>query len=250
MWNPAQYNKYHDYRTRPAHDLINAIPDLGYTSVIDLGCGSGHITQMLADKFKPATLVGLDSSETMLARAKADFPQLDWQLGDIGNTSGKHDLIFSNAALQWLPGHEQLLPQLLKQANKVLAIQMPNNFQAASHVLLRETIHEDPLFRTKLQAIVRADPVMSLEQYHALLSPFSRHLDLWQTSYLQQLDGENPVLEWVKGTALVPVEENLSAQEFAQFKQRYNAKLLKAYPPEANGVTLFPFSRLFMVVVK
>lgn len=252
MWNPGQYNQYHDYRTRPARDLINAIPDLGFASTIDLGCGSGHITQMLGERFKPASLIGLDSSEPMLAKARADFPQLDWRLGDIGASDalGQHDLVFSNAALQWLPGHERLFPQLLAQANKVLAVQMPNNFQAPSHVLLRETIAENPLFQRKLQSIVRSDPVLSLERYFALLGPLAKHLDLWESSYLQQLDGENPVLEWVKGTALVPVQENLTAEEFVEFKQVYNAKLLKAYPANPQGVTLFPFTRMFMVVVK
>ncbi|MEN9864840.1 MAG: hypothetical protein RL748_430 [Pseudomonadota bacterium] len=252
MWNPTQYNKYHDYRTRPACDLINAIPDLRYNSAIDLGCGTGHITQMLADKFKPAHLSGIDSSQAMLDKAQVGFPHLNWVLGDIGDTEklGQHDLVFSNAALQWLPGHQHLLPQLLQQTNKVLAIQMPNNFQAASHVLLRETIHEDPLYREKLQAIVRTDPVMSLTQYYDLLSPATRHLDMWETNYLQQLEGDNPVLEWVKGTALVPVQANLGAQEFTEFKARYNTKLLQAYPKDGKGVTLFPFSRLFIVAVK
>lgn len=252
MWNPTQYNKYHDYRTRPACDLINAIPDLAYRSAIDLGCGTGHITQMLADKFKPASLTGIDSSQAMLSKAQVSFPQLNWVLGDIGDTQklGQHDLVFSNAALQWLPGHAQLFLQLLQQTNKVLAIQMPNNFQAASHVLLRETINENALYREKLRAIVRADPVMNLAQYYALLSPATRHLELWETSYLQQLEGDNPVLEWVKGTALLPVQANLTAQEFVEFKQCYNAKLLQAYPKDANGVTLFPFSRLFIVAVK
>jgi trans-aconitate 2-methyltransferase len=252
MWNPVQYNRYHDYRTRPAQDLIQAIPALGFSSAIDLGCGSGHITQMLADKFKPRTLVGLDSSESMLTKAQIDFPQRDWRLGDIGaiGAIGQHDLVFSNAALQWVPGHERLFPQLLGLTNKVLAIQMPNNFQAPSHVLLRETIAENPLYREKLQSIVRSDPVLSLEQYFTLLNPLVKHLDCWESTYLQQLEGANPVLEWVKGTALVPVQENLTAQEFAEFKQVYNAKLLKAYPADGKGITLFPFTRMFMVLVK
>ncbi len=252
MRNPDQYHQYSDYRTRPARDLIQAIPDLGFASAIDLGCGTGHITQMLAERFNPTSLIGLDSSDSMLAQARRDFPKGDWRLGDISatDTIGQHDLMFTNAALQWLPDHARLFPQLLAQTNKVLAVQMPNNFQAASHVLLRETINENPLFHSKLQSIVRSDPVFSLERYFALLSPLAKHLDLWESSYLQQLTGENPVLEWVKGTALVPVQANLTAQEFAQFKQVYNAKLQKAYPADANGVTLFPFTRLFMVLVK
>ena len=150
----------------------------------------------------------------------------------------------------WVAGHAQLLPRLIEQTNKVLAIQMPNNFQAASHVLLRETINENPLYYAKLHALVRADPVLALDEYYALLRPYVTHLDLWESEYLQQLDGENPVLEWVKGTALVPVEANLSAQEFAGFKQTYNAKLHQAYPQDKHGVTLFAFRRMFIVAVK
>ena len=256
MWNPKQYNKFNDYRTRPAIDLINAIPNLNYDCIVDLGCGSGHITQMLYERFAPQQLTGIDSSESMLNIAKTDFTQINWQLNDISNLSNNYDLVFSTSALQWLSHHEQLFTNLIKHTNKVMAIQMPNNFRFPAHALLHETIQENTHFKTKLHKVIngkpliREDPVFPINKYYDILHHLVSRLDIWETTYLQQLTGENPVLEWVKGTALLPVETNLSTDEFDEFKIIYNKKLLQAYPKNSNGVTLFPFNRIFIVATK
>ncbi len=259
MWNPEQYNKFNDHRTRPATDLINAIPNLQYESIVDLGCGSGHITQMLYTKFLPKYLTGIDNSEAMLTKARTDFPQLNWQLEDISHLSNlpkSQDLIFSTSALQWINNHEQLFNHLIQRTNKVMAIQMPSNFRFPAHALLRDTIQENKYFKIKLQNIVdkkpviREEPVFTPDKYYAILNHQVTTVDIWETTYLQQLTGENPVLEWVKGTALLPVEEHLSPDEFIEFKAIYNEKLLRAYPQESNGITLFPFSRIFIVATK
>ena len=252
MWNPEQYNKYTDYRTRPALDLLNAIPNIEYATAVDLGCGTGHITQMIKDKFKPTNIIGMDSSESMLKKAQHDYTDINWQLGDIAKLEHQSDLIFSTSALQWLNNHQNLFINLIDKTNKVMAIQMPHNFASPSHMLLRETINENSKFKTKLHniigetPIIREEPVFSTEKYYEILSPYITKLDIWQTTYLQQLSGENPVLDWIKGTALIPVEENFTPDEFNEFNEFYASKLKHAYPKQANGITLFPFSRIFV----
>jgi trans-aconitate 2-methyltransferase len=250
MWNPTQYNKFVDYRTRPALDLIARIPDVAISSLIDLGCGSGYITKLLQTKYTNADVTGLDSSSEMLDAARERFPSIKWQLENIANISATYDLVFSNAALQWMPNHEKLLPNLLEHTNQVLALQMPNNFDYPSHVLLRETINENTIWKDKLINQMRENPVLSQLQYTQLLQDKVRYLDIWQTQYIHLLEGDNPVLEWVKGTALLPIQENLPAEEFNKFIASYSAKLRRAYPQGANGITAFPFSRLFLIAIK
>lgn len=250
MWNPNQYNKFSNERNRPAYELISRIPNNDFNSIIDLGCGTGSITKILQDQYHPDIITGLDSSDSMIEKAKTDYPNINWQLGDIAQFTGEYDLIFSNAALQWLDNHDILLNKIISRTRKVLAIQMPNNFNYPSHVLLRETIYENEKFYKKLASIIRESPVHSKEAYFKILYKQVSYLDIWETTYLQQLSGNNAVLEWVRGTALVPIKDKLDSSEYEEFELCYNEKLLKAYPPLDNGTTLFPFSRLFIVAIK
>lgn len=250
MWNPEQYLQFSNERFRPALDLMARIPEETFGSIIDLGCGSGELTQLLREKYHPKKIVGLDNDPNMLAKAAAQDSIVDWQQVSIDQFTGQYDLVFSNAALQWLDHHEQLFHKIIEQAKKVIAIQVPNNFSYPSHVLLRETIHEHAHFYQKLAPTLREAPVLSATMYFNFLHPHTTSLDIWETSYLQPLSGENAVLEWVKGTALVPVRAGLTAEEYQEFLSLYNEKLLKAYPPQADGITLFPFSRLFIVAKK
>jgi trans-aconitate 2-methyltransferase len=247
MWNPEQYNKYSEQRNRPAIELIERIPPKSYKSIIDLGCGDGVITKMLLDRYNPEHIVGVDNSSSMLEKAQLTPTDINWQLSDITDFTGNYDLIFSNAALQWLNNHNVLFKQLVQQTNNTLAIQMPNNFDAPSHVLLRETILENPRFKDKLASTIRTAPVMSKQDYYQLLCDNMSYLDIWETQYLQLLTGNSPILEWVRGTALVPIREKLTADEYTEFEMKYNEKLKQTYKPASNGVTLFPFSRIFIV---
>lgn len=218
--------------------------------IADLGCGPGNATALLADRWPGADLVGVDSSEAMLAEARRGPVPARWIAADIAAWKADEppDLIFSNAALHWLDRHEALLPRLLAMLapGGLLAVQMPRNFAAPSHVLLREVAAEPP-WRDRLAGALRADPVRAPEAYYDLLAPVSSAVDIWQTEYLHVLQGEDAVLRWVRGSALTPVADTLGEAAFAAFEAVYRDRLREAYPMRSDGSTLFPFKRLFLV---
>jgi trans-aconitate 2-methyltransferase len=158
------------------------------------------------------------------------------------------DLIYANAALQWLGDHEGLLPRLLGglRPGGALAIQMPRNFEAPSHALLREIARIGP-WADRLAGVLDSPPVATPEWYYDLLAPHADTVDVWETVYLHVLDGEDPVLSWTRSTALRPVMQRLDKECFTAFEVAYAARLREAYPRRADGRTLFPFRRLFMV---
>jgi trans-aconitate 2-methyltransferase len=254
-WDPAQYLRFADERLRPGFDLLSRIGDLPPGPIIELGCGTGVHTRPIAERWPDRAVTGVDASPEMLAQAAARGSRIGWVEADIATWQATEPaaLIFSNATLHWLDAHDSLLPRLMRQLlpGGVLAIQMPRNFDAPSHVLMRETAAEEP-WAQRLAPLLRADPVGPPDFYYGLLSPLARGgLDLWETEYLQVLagaeGGESPVLAWVRGTALRPLLAPLEAGEQADFAARYDAKLKRAYRRRADGKTLFPFRRLFMV---
>jgi trans-aconitate 2-methyltransferase len=204
-------------------------------------------------------VIALDRSPQMLAEAAAAGPsRIEWRAGDIGAWSAPQQaaLIYSTATLQWLERHEELFPRLIRQLapEGVLAVQMPQNFAAPSHALMRETAADgpwaailEPQTREGGGSLLRLDPVGPPEFYYDLLRPLVRVLDLWETEYLHVLSGADPVLEWVRGSALRPVLEALPPDLARRFEQAYGARLNTAYPRRADGHTLLPFRRIFMV---
>ncbi|HYE51736.1 MAG TPA: methyltransferase domain-containing protein [Azospirillaceae bacterium] len=249
-WDPAQYELFQAARARPGHDLIAALPPLRPRHVADLGCGTGGLTRRLAEQYPDAEVMGLDSSPAMLAKAGATPGRVAWSLGDIAHwhAPGPMDLVFSNAALHWLEDHAALFPRLMRTLapGGVLAVQMPRNFASPSHALIRRVAAEGP-WAERLAPALREAPVHEPAAYHRWLAPHAAHVDVWETEYLHLLDGADPVLEWTRGTALLPVQETLEPAEFAEFLARYRDLLRAAYPPERDGRTLFPFRRLFIV---
>lgn len=250
-WDAAQYATFADERARPGHDLVARIPKVTARRICDLGCGRGDLTAMLAARWPDAEVTGVDLSPAMLADARARFPEIDWVEGDLADwTPGAPaDLIFANAALHWLPDHDALFPRLMDQLapGGVLAVQMPNNFAEPSHKLLRAIAEQGP-WADKL-ALPRA-PVASTDAYWRLLRPLAARLDIWETQYLHALTGEDPVLNWVRGTALLPVQERLEGEEMAAFVEAYAEALRTVYTAEATGQTLFTFRRIFIVAVR
>jgi len=250
-WDPSQYLKFADDRLRPALDLIARIPDARYRTIWDLGCGTGNITKLLHDRWPEARVRGLDNSPDMLLKARA-LEGIEWIEGDASRWTAPEpaDLVFSNAVFQWLDGHERLFPHLIQQVARggVLAVQMPRNFDAPSHALLRETAARGPWAR--FAPALRTAPVASPEVYYDLLMPYATHIDIWEVEYLHVLQGENAVLEWTKGTALRPVLDSLAPEERSEFLAAYAEKLREAYPRRRDGMTLFPFRRLFMVALR
>jgi trans-aconitate 2-methyltransferase len=249
-WHPERYLAFDDHRTRPAADLLARVPLSAPERVVDLGCGPGNSTALLGARWPEARVVGIDSTPAMLATARASGVRAEWQKADIAEWAPEapFDLVFSNAALQWLPDHEILVPRLLAcvRPGGFLAIQMPHNFQAPSHAILRAVAAEGP-WAERLPRELRPGPVAEPEWYYDLLAPHAASLDIWQTEYLQLLEGEAPVLRWTESTTLRSVTLTLDEAEGEAFKAAYAARLRAAYPRRPDGRTLFPFQRLFMV---
>ena len=251
-WNPQTYLAFADQRTRPAAELLARIPAHHPSWVADLGCGPGNSTALLAARWPDARLEGVDSSTEMLNQARASGVPATWIQADIGawEPDARYDVIFSNATFQWLPGQEVLFPRLMSFVKKggIFAFQVPVNFNAPSHVLLRETA-ADPRWKQKL-AHVRETARGVAENYYDILKPQASTLDIWRTEYLQVLEGEDAVYRWVSGTALRPYVQALDGAEGEAFVALYKQKLNAAYPHRADGTTLFPFQRLFVVAVR
>lgn len=223
------------------------------TKIYDLGCGPGNSTQILSDLFPGAALTGVDNSDEMLARARKEGPAMaSWENQDLATwvPEDAPDIIFSNATYQWINEHEKLFPKLLDAVapGGVLAIQMPTNFDAPSHVLLRKVAREGS-WADKVAHVIRDAPVGPERFYYDLFAGKGT-IDIWSTEYAQILQGEDPVLNWVSGTALTPFTTILQGAERDAFLAAYCDELRSAYPKSNDGTTLFPFKRLFMVVGK
>ena len=253
-WNPGQYLKFAGQRMRPALDLLNQIDVAAPSVVYDLGCGPGNVTPFLMGRWPEAKHVGLDSSDEMLAKAKAEHPNGEWVKVDAKTWAPETpaELIYSNAALQWVDGHEELFPRLMNvmAPGGVLAVQMPHNHAAPSHMGMRDVVEAGP-WRAKLEPVLREFPVHDPDVYYDYLAPHAASLNIWETVYAQVMEGDNPVAEWTKGSALKPLLDALTdADENAAFFDAYSKEMQKAYPKRADGKTLFHFRRLFIVAVK
>ena len=253
QWDPQQYLSFSDHRLRPAVDLLGRVPAAEPRLVYDLGCGAGNVSAVLRQRWPAARIRGIDSSPQMLERARAALPSVEFELADLGGwrPEAPPDLIYSNAALHWLPGHDELFPRLFASLadGGVLAVQMPRNFAAPSHTNIRATIIDGP-WRDRLLPLWRDTPVGGPADYHRLLTADATFLDIFEIEYLQRLTGVDPVKEWTKGTWLKPFLEALPEGEGAAFEAAYAERLREAYPLEEDGSTLFPFRRLFIVAIK
>jgi trans-aconitate 2-methyltransferase len=260
-WNPAQYLKFGGERLRPGYELLARVDDdLRPGPAYDLGCGTGEHARAIAARWTDRRVTGLDHSADMLKRAAAaPAPtNLSWQQADIARWSPPvpPTLIFSNATLHWLPDHGALFPRLMQMVTHggTLAVQMPGNFREPSHTLIRD-LALTPRYRAKLGPLtesggsLRDDLVQAPDFYYGALSPLAAAggIDLWHTTYMTALTGERPVLEWIKGSILRPALGRLDAGERAAFEDDLAARLADAYPKRADGITLFPFRRIFMV---
>jgi trans-aconitate 2-methyltransferase len=250
-WDPDIYERFKVYRDRPALDLLLQVPtDLDPTEIWDLGCGTGEHAAVLAGRHPAARVHGLDSSADMLRRARARDAAVDWTQGDIARFAPEApaDLIFSNAALQWLSDHENLFPRLgsLLGEGGVLACQMPIAHDAPWYAAMAE-IAREAAWAGRLARVSTPRPAAA-EQYYDWLAPICRQIDIWSTTYLHVLEGADPVLEWVRGTSLRPYLDALSdPDERADFVEAYRARVRAILPPRDDGTTLLPFPRLFIV---
>lgn len=254
-WSAKQYASFEAERTRPVRDLVAAIPTpvQEVHAAIDLGCGPGNSTEVLAARFPAAQVTGLDSSDDMLAAARQRLPGLAFEQADIAswNPPGRFDVILANASLQWLPDHATLYPRLAGHLAEggTLAVQTPDNLGEPAHRLMRELAADGPWASQLGQT--RHEARHNAEFYYQLLKPLCRHVDVWRTTYFHPLaGGAAAVVEWFKGTALRPYLAPLSKELQASFLARYTEAIAGAYPALPDGTVLLPFPRLFILAVR
>ena len=254
-WQPGDYLKFADLRVRPALDLLTQVPLDAPQTVTDLGCGAGNITPFLRARWAAAEITALDSSAEMIEHAKAEHLGLGvhWGLADVRDwaPSRPQDLIYSNAVLHWINDHAALFPRLMDEIapGGVLAVQMPRQHIEPSHVLIREVARTGPWAQI-LTPLLREDAVAEAGAYYDLLQPRAARLNMWETTYAQMLDGDDPVLDWIGSTALRPLLEALNGDLRDAYREALAAELRRAYPKRSDGKTLFAFRRLFIVAEK
>lgn len=259
MWDAGQYLRFGGERARPFFDLVAQIGATDPRHVVDLGCGPGNLTAALARRWPGATVTGVDNSPEMIDAARASAVQstegqgaqhLEFVLGDVRDWHAAHpvDVIVCNAVLQWVPGHDELLPRWAEhlEPGGWLAFQLPGNFDQPSHAIVGE-MAASPRWRGLLAGAELNRQAGDPADYVALLARPGFAVDAWATSYLHVLHGENPVLEWTKGTTLRPVLAELDEEQAAAFLGEYGERVRDAYHPQPFG-TLFPFRRVFAVV--
>ncbi|OZI34289.1 trans-aconitate 2-methyltransferase [Bordetella genomosp. 10] len=251
-WSAQQYSRFEAERTRPVRDLVAAIPNEDVKTAVDLGCGPGNSTEVLAQRYPQARVTGLDSDQDMIAAARKRSPQTTFELADIAQwTPGAGcDVILANASLQWLPDHQTLYPRLVGclAPNGTLAIQTPDNLQEPAHVLAQE-VAADPRWGGKI-AQVRQHNRHAPQWYYGLLQPLCQHIDVWRTTYFHPLENAQAVVEWFKGSALRPFLAKLDDEEKTVFLQMYKARIEQAYPALPSGTVLLPFPRLFILATR
>lgn len=256
MWDPAQYLHFADERSRPFYDLVARIGATAPGYVVDLGCGPGQLTASLAARWPQAAVVGIDSSTEMVAAAQqADYGeaarggQLSFVVGDVNDWQPERapDLIISNAVLQWVPNHMELLPRWAAWLAPAgwLAFQLPGNFDQPNHAVLRE-LASSARWRDQLSGVQLNRQAGDPGQYLDLLGRLGLVVDAWETTYLHVLQGPDPVTEWYRGTGLRPVLAALDPAEAQEFVGEYSQRVQEYYPVTPYG-TVLPFRRVFVV---
>lgn len=252
-WDPQQYNRFERQRDRAAIDLLSQLPQgLSPREVWDIGCGTGQHAALLKRRWPEGRVHGLDSSAAMLEQARALPDDVDWVQGDLETWApdAPVDLILANASLQWAPEHAALFGRLAEALapDGVLAVQMPMAWETRHHTLMRKTAAEGP-WSERLKGVDTIQPLLAADAYYDAVAGLCDEVDIWSTTYLHVLDGEDAVLEWMKGTALRPYLTALSEDPAIRdaFLEQLGRTLGQAFPQRPEGRTLLPFPRLFLL---
>ncbi|WP_186420637.1 trans-aconitate 2-methyltransferase [Bosea sp. CS1GBMeth4] len=253
-WDADQYLRFEDERTRPSLDLIQRVRLADPRRCIDLGCGPGNSTELVAARFPGAVVEGLDSSPDMIEKARRRLPQLSFTLANLDEWSAddRYDLVFANAVLQWLPDHAALFARLARALRRggALAVQMPNNLAEPSHVSMDEAAAEGPWAGRLVNARGSKAVIGSFSDYRRWLMQAGCEVEIWQTTYVHALAGHDAIVAWFMSTGLKPYIDPLPAGEREAFLARYREKIAAAYPVEPDGKVLLRFPRLFILAVR
>ncbi len=248
-WDVGQYLRFAGERTRPAVDLVARIELEAPRRIVDLGCGPGNSTAILRARWPDAEITGIDTSAGLLERARSDHAGITFEEGDIANwrPALPYDLVFSNAAVQWVGDHERLIPHLLAGVapGGCLAVQMPRNHDFQTHALMRQVAAEGP-WASRLAGARAPSPVKTPEFYYDLLATRARVV-IWETDYIQIMPNVAAIIDWLRGTGLGPFLARLDVDEQKPFLDRYAALLAEAYPPRSDGRIMLPYPRLFFI---
>jgi trans-aconitate 2-methyltransferase len=255
-WDPNLYLQYAGERARPAADLIAQMRLENPARIVDLGCGPGNSTEQLRRRWPQAAITGVDNSPEMLAQAKAGHPDWEWLLCDIESWQPETavDLIFSNAAFHWVPGHATLFRSLMGNVapGGALAAQMPNNFHSSAHAVMQEVAaNGDPRWSKSLAAAAGTFTVQPPAFYYDVLRKHSSRVDIWETEYQHVMDGPKAIFDWIRSTGMRPYLDRLGDDEQRQlFEEMCLEGFQEAYPPNDEGKALFPFRRMFIVAYR
>lgn len=252
-WDSREYLKFERERTLPCRDLVARIELVSPARIVDLGCGPGNSTAVLAERWPKARVVGVDNSEDMIATARKSHVNADWVLADMREWSSPapYDLVFSNAALQWVASHQTEVVRLFSMVatGGALAFQIPSG--EGDWVRAIKMVAEAPAWRGRFSENMLDLHTHELGFYYDLLSPISRRVDLWQTQYVHILSGPEAVVEWTSGTALRPMIDRLTEKAARDsFVADYTLEITKSYHPRPDGKVLFPFLRRFVVAYR
>lgn len=249
-WNSEHYLKFKQQRTQPAIDLALHLKDFTPKSIVDIGCGPGNSTAILAKTFPKATILGIDNSLNMINKAKINYPHLKFKLFNLLSLTGKYDLLFSNACLQWLPNHKILIPSLLDKLNVggILAVQIPMNnneplFQIIKNVIAEKTWGLNNIKSPLLKTLFPSD-------YFNILATCSSSFNIWETTYYHELPNHTSLIDWVKSTRLKPYLDVLSEEKSLLFQQTILNHAQKAYPLSNKGSVILKFRRFFFIAFK
>ena len=253
-WDPAEYMRFGDERTRPSVDLVSRITVGSPASVIDLGCGPGNSTRVLRQRWPSARVTGLDNSAQMISTARREYPDGDWILSSIEDwrPAQAFDVVFSNAALQWLPGHGPLVERLFGHVSPggALGLQVPS----ADYALVRTLIHEIALDGPWAARMVGPLGALTMESpgfYYDHLALAARAVDIWETEYIHVMDSPSAIVDWIASTGLRPFLDVLElASESDEFVARLQERVCRSYSTRTDGRVLFPFKRTFVIAYR
>lgn len=253
-WNSEIYSRFIKERTQPSIDLAAKIPLKTPAKIIDIGCGPGNSTRVLTNRFPGARIVGADNSPDMIHKAKADNPDIDFILfdasRDFNTLTEKYDIVFSNACIQWIPNHRELLRSMMSILNDggVLAVQTPMNYKEPIHAIIEQLVRSEK-WSGKFAA-PRIFHNLTQSEYFDVLSEISSDFSVWETIYCHRMPSHESIMDWYKGTGLRPYLAALSPEDAADFEEDVLSEVKKAYPVQKNGEIIFRFPRFFFIAVR